>query len=123
MVAYATPCNDKPECIDGSDEWGCKFPTWLLISLLPITTILLCVTLFIYLYIAVNKTFKTIGKEASNPKLVSSKAKKLIETASLIAFGTADEVNQWIIRELNAHGDEGSAFCCMKVTYYTLVAY
>ena len=93
MVAYATPCDGKPECINGSDEWGCKFPTWLLISLLPITTILLCVTLFVYLYIAVNKTIKTIEKQPSNPKLVSSKAKKLMETASLIAIGTVDEVS------------------------------
>ena len=75
-MTWATPCDGNRECIDGSDEEGCKTPIWILALILFGVGFLLVVTLFLYSFKSIYEAVRDISydEEITND---SSKSKQL----------------------------------------------
>ena len=114
-ITWAIPCNTVPECVDGSDEFGCEFPTWLLPSLLSGAGSVLCITLFVHLHKSIKRTWKKKMQFQFRNSHLSTETEKLYKTAVLIESGNVDQIHKMYCQEVENHGGEGEAQCHLKV--------
>ena len=114
-ITWAVPCNSVPECIDKSDEFGCEFPTWLIPSLLSGAGVVLCITLFVYLYKSIKSKWKKKMYFQFRNSHLSIETEKLYKTAVLIESGNIEEIHNMYCQEVENHGGEGGALCYLKV--------
>ena len=111
------------ECFGGSDENGCKFPDWLLPTMLSLTVVILALTCFIALHREVKKEINykmqdsrwRLATQNTNSRILSMTAEKLMKVASLIENGNVDEIDLLLANEMKAHGNEADVMLCMKV--------
>ena len=119
-ITWAIPCNSQIECDDGSDEFGCEFPTWLIPSILSGAGSLLCISLFVYLHHSIKSTWKKkmryrksrFSIQRSHPSI---EAEKLYKIAVLVESGDVDKVCNMYCLEVENIGGEGEATCHLKV--------
>jgi hypothetical protein len=114
-ITWAVPCNTVPECVDGSDEFGCEFPAWLIPSLLSGAGSVLFITLFVHLYISIKRTWKKKLQFQFQNSHLSTETEKLYKTAVLIESGNVDQIYKMYCQEVENHGGEGEALCHLKV--------
>ena len=114
-ITWAVPCNRVSECSDGSDEYGCKFPIWLIPSLLCGAGTILCITLFVHLYKSIKRTWKKKMQFQFRNSHLSIGIEKLYNTAVLIENGDVDRIHQIYCQEVEINGGEGAALCHLKV--------
>ena len=115
---WAIPCNKKVECFDHSDENGCDISNWILPTLIIGVLIILSITLFFYLYINLNGVEKKIS--SITPK-ISQYIDYDFERNLQVAFWAQKEdikqIKNLYFEELQMHGDEPKAICCLKVNF------
>ena len=115
---WAVPCNAVPECGDGRDEMNCQmFADRILeIALVGIICVL-CVTLFLYLSYYVEHTIidKTV---VLIPSSELNLARRIFDIAILVEEGNIDKIKEFYDKEIETHGNEANAICCLKVDYY-----
>ena len=114
-ITWAVPCNSLPECGDGSDEFGCKFPLWLIPSLLSGAGSVLCVTLFVHLHKSIKITWKKKMQFQFRNSHLSTETEKLYKTAVLIESQNIDQIHRMYCQEVENNGGEGEALCHLKV--------
>ena len=114
-ITWAVPCNTVPECVDGSDEFGCEFPAWLIPSLLSGAGSVLFITLFVHLYISIKRTWKKKMQFQFQNSHLSTENEKLYKTAVLIESGNINQIHKMYFQEVENHGGEGEALCNLKV--------
>ena len=125
-ITMATPCNDIPECINGSDESGCESPEWYLYSTISVVAVVLAITCFVSLRQNVKKTIKEImqdqrwrlATEIDNNRIDSITSEKLMKIAFYAESGNIDEINRLLSSEIRAHGNVSRAMCCLKVNSF-----
>ena len=94
----AAPCNGIRECIDGSDENGCKFPNWLLPTLLSLAAVVLGLTCFISLQRHVKRAINEIMQDRrwrvatqnTKSQIISMASEKLMKVAIFVRNEPAD---------------------------------
>ena len=119
----ATPCNGIRECIDGSDENGCKFPNWLLPTLLSLAAVVLGLTCFISLQRQVKRAINEIMQDRrwrvatqnTKSQIISMASEKLMKVAIFVRNDNMDEINKLLSNEMKVHGNEAEVLCCLKV--------
>ena len=114
-IGYAIPCNGIPECDNGSDEFGCKFPKWLIPSLLCGAGAVLCITLFVYLDKSIKIRWKKKMRFQFRSSHISIESEKLYRIAVLIENGDVEKIHQMYCQEVENNGGEGGALCYFKV--------
>ena len=114
-ITWAVPCNTVPECVDGSDEFGCEFTPWLIPSLLSVAGSVLFITLFAHLHKSIKRTWKKKMQFQFRNSHLSNASEKLYKTAVLIESGNVDQIHKMYCEELENHGGEGQALCHLKV--------
>ena len=114
-MTWATPCDGNRECIDGSDEEGCKTPIWILALTLFGVGFLLVVTLFLYSFKSINEAVRDISydEEITND---SSKSKQL-HIAILTEKKEIKMIGQLFRNKVKVQGNEGEAICTFKVFF------
>ena len=114
---WAIPCNNIRECDNGSDEDGCKFPAWLIPSLLCGSGAVLGITLFVYLHKSIKSKWKKIMQSRSSFQRahLSIESEKLYKTTILIESGDVDKIHKLYCQEMENNGGEGEAMCHLKV--------
>ena len=114
-MTWATPCDGNRECIDGSDEEGCKTPIWILALTLFGVGFLLVVTLFLYSFKSINEAVRDISydEEITND---SSKSKQL-HIAILTEKKEIKMIGQLFRNKVKIQGNEGEAICTFKVFF------
>ena len=115
-MTWATLCDGSYECIDNSDEEGCKTSIWVLPLILFGIGFLLVVTLFLYSFENIYEAVRNIssGEEMHND---SSKNKHL-HIAILTEKKEIQMIEQLFINEVMKQGNEGEAICSLKVFFY-----
>ena len=116
---WAIPCNGVPECSDGRDEKNCQMLNWVLeIGLVGIFSVL-CVTLFLYLSYYVEHTI--IDKAiVLTPSSEQNLAKRILGIVILVEGGNVEKIREFYTKEVEMHGNEANAICCLKVNYHML---
>ena len=122
---WAVPCNSVPECYlddpnDPDDEFGCKFPAWLIPSLLSGAGAVLLITLFVYLYKSIKSSWKKTMHFQFRSSHLSIETEKLYRTAVLIESGNVEQIHKMYCQEVENHGGEGEALCYLKVMGYLI---
>ena len=124
-ITWAVPCNQIAECHDGSDEFGCEFPDWLVPSILSAAGAVLNITLFVHLYKSIKSTWKK-KMQYRNSRFsiqrphISIESEKLYKTAVLIESGDIDKIHKMYCKELENNGGEGEATCHLKVMGHSI---
>ena len=124
-TTWAVPCNSVPECYlddpdDPDDEIGCKFPAWLIPSLLSGAGAVLLITLFVYLYKSIKSSWKKKMHFQFRNLHLSIETEKLYRTAVLIESGNVEQIHKMYCQEVENHGGEGEALCYLKVMGYLI---
>ena len=114
-ITWAIPCNNIPECDNGSDEIGCEFPTWLIPSLLCGAGAVLFITLFAYLHKSIKRTWKKKMQFQFQNSHLSIETEKLYKTAILIESRNLDQIHKMYCQEVENNEGEGGALCHFKV--------
>jgi hypothetical protein len=114
-ITWAVPCNTVPECVDGSDEFGCEFPPWLIPSLLSGAGSVLCITLFVHLHKSIKRTWKKKMQFPFQNLHLSIESEKLYKTAVLIESGNVDQIHRMYCQEVENNGGQAEALCHLKV--------
>ena len=115
---WAIPCNGRDECHDSSDENGCHISNWILASLIIGFIFVLSTTLFFYLYSNLNHAGQMITSMTSNTsKHQDCKLERNLQLAVLVQQKDAYQIKKIFFEELQIHGDESKAICCLKVHY------
>ena len=119
-LTWATPCDGNRECIDGSDEEGCKTPIWILALILFGVGFLLVVTLFLYSFKSINEAVRDISFDEEIPN--DSSKNKQLHIAILTEKNEIKMIEQLFRNEVKIQGNEGETICSFKVFYlhYTL---
>ena len=115
----STPCDGVIECIDGTDENNCGFPIWLVPSILLTSVILLICFCFISLKIDIKKSINGIKLRLESQKCTEidlpKKSRRQLRIAYFTEVRQYDEIMNLLNREIEYHGSEGGAICCLKV--------
>ena len=117
---WATPCDGNNECLYDEDESNCDSPVWLLPIILLAMGLLLFGTLFCYLNKEIKKDleeirhFKPLDNQVAM-NVVVRRLKKKFQLAVLIEKEECELIKIIVKEEINCHGSEGSAMCCLKV--------
>ena len=119
-ITWAVPCNTVPECVDGSDEFGCEFRPWLIPSLLSVAGSVLCITLFVHLHKSIQRTWEKKMQFRFRNSHLSTENEKLYKTAVLIESRNVDQIHKMYCQEVENHGGEGEALCYLKVMGYLI---
>ena len=114
-LAFAIPCNLNPECYDGSDEFGCEFPEWLIPSLFGLAGAVLCTTHLVYLHKSIKSTWKKKMQFQFRNSHLSIESEKLYKIAVLIERGDVKKIHEIYCQEVVNNGDEKGALCHFKV--------
>ena len=117
----ATPCNGVPECYDESDENGCQFPSWILPCIMTGAIIVLIISCFILLQFYIKASIVSIIESGRSNLQIQNSTKststRLFHVACLIENGSVNEISDLLNQEIDAHGSEASAMCCLKVIH------
>ena len=116
---WAVPCNGVPECGDGRDEMNCQMPNWVLEFVLLGIVCVLCLTLFIYLSYYVEHTIIDKNDIISSFSELNL-TKRILDIAILVEQGNIDNIHEFYDKEVERHGNEANAICCLKVHCYML---
>ena len=103
------------ECDDDIDEVNCDIPDWFFPTLLAVVVFSLSAVLFGYLLKLANSSIKHMIMESPKAGKVSSTSKKVLQIAILVAENAIREVNDFYEKEVEIHGNESNAICCLKV--------
>ena len=114
-MTWATPCDGNRECIDGSDEEGCKTPIWILALTLFGVGFLLVVTLFLYSFKSINEAVRDISFDEEIPN--DSSKNKQLHIAILTEKNGIKMIEQLFRNEVKIQGNEGKAICTFKVSF------
>ena len=116
---WATPCDGNNECLYNEDEINCNSPVWLLPIILLAMGLLLFGTLFCYLNKETVKDLEKIShfKPLENQVAMNvvCRLKKKFQLAVLIEKEECALIKIIVKEEINCHGSEESAMCCLKV--------
>ena len=91
-IVWAVPCNNIKECLDGSDEIGCKFSSWLVPCFLCGAGAVLFVTLFVFLYKFSKGDWKELMQDRTWRLAVKSSISDETKKLYLIAMFTKKKV-------------------------------
>ena len=119
----ATPCDGISECYDNSDEQGCEFSNWLLPSLVVTAVVVLIITCLISMQRnAKNKVNEImqdrrwrLATQNSTNRNISMASEKLLKVVSYVENCNITAINKLFNMEMEAHGSEATAICCLKV--------
>ena len=115
----STPCDGVIECIDGTDENNCGFPIWLVPSILLTSVILLMCFCFFSLRNDIKKSINGIKLRLKGQTYtqidLSKQSKRQLRIAYFTEVRQYDEIMNLLNREIEYHGSEGGAICCLKV--------
>ena len=115
----STPCDGVYECIDNLDENDCEFPIWLLPSTLLTLIIILLFFCVFFITNDVKKTMNGIKLILEDQKTTEIDLPKRLIRHLRIAYVTEiedyDEIRNLFFKEMEYHGSEGGAICCLKV--------
>ena len=115
----STPCDGVIECIEGTDENNCGFPIWLVPCILLTSLILLMCFCFFSLRNHIKKSIKGIKLTLKGQNYTQIDLSKQSKSQLRIAYFTEvrqyDEIMNLLNREIEYHGSEGGAICCLKV--------
>ena len=111
-MTWATPCDGNRECIDDSDEEGCKTPIWILAIILCGVGFLLIVTLFLYSFKSIYQAVRIINNEEM-PN--DSFKNEQLNFAILTERNEMKMIEQLYRNEVKIQGNEGEAICTFKV--------
>ena len=87
-------------------------------------TALLCSTCYVYLQwhikrvrsvVLQGRTWRLVTENSTSAVILNSE--KLMDIALLIEDGNSDEVEKIFTAEVEKHGSEGRALCCLKVSF------
>ena len=125
-VRFATPCDNKVECIYGRDEQDCETPTWVLPAVLLVAIFFLLCSPFCFVYMYIRREVQEISR---NTKLksqqplqsISCKQQKRIFIAMLLDQYDKEAIEALMEKEIETHGYEGKAICCFKVNVASLL--
>ena len=112
-MTWATPCDGNGECIDGSDEEGCKTPIWILAMILFGVGFLLVVTLFLYSFKSIYEAVRNISCIEEIPN--NSSKNEQLHIAILTEKNEIKMIEQLFRNEVKIQGNEGEAICTFKV--------
>ena len=103
---------------------GCNFPNSILVCLLCGMTALLFSTCYLYLQwhikrvrsvVLQGRTWRLVTENSTSA--VTLRSERLMNIALLIEDGKNDEVKKIFTAEVDKHGSEGRALCCLKVRF------
>lgn len=116
----ATPCNGVTECYDDSDENGCQFPPWILPCIMTGAIVALIISCFVLLQFYIKASIVGIIESGRSNSPIQNSTKStstMFHVACLIENGSLNEISNLINQEIDAHGSEASAMCCLKVIH------
>ena len=111
-LTWATLCDGNYECIDGSDEEGCKTSIWILPLILFGIGFLLVVTLFLYSF---ENIYKAVRKIIYHGEMPNSSTYRQLQIGILTEKNDIKMIEQLFINEVKIQGNEGEALCSFKV--------
>ena len=111
----SAPCDGVIECIDGRDENYCGFPMWLLPSVLSTSIIILMVFCFFFLRNDIKKNVRIIKLGLEAHQCVQINPGKHLRTAYFTEIQDFEEIRNLLLTEMEYHGSQGGAICCLKV--------
>ena len=111
---WATPCDGNNECLYNEDEINCNSPVWLSPIILLAMGLLLFGTLFCYLNKKIAKDLEEI-RHFKPLDIQVRRLKKKFQLAVLIEKEECALIKIIVKEEINCHGSEESAMCCLKV--------
>ena len=119
-MTWATPCDGNRECIDGSDEEGCKTPIWILALILFGVGFLLVVTLFLYSFKGINEAVRDFSYDEEIPN--DSSKNKQLHIAILTEKNEIKMIEQLFRNEVMMKGNEGEVVCYFKVFFVAILS-
>ena len=120
-MTWATPCDGKKECINGSDEAGCETPIWIVPLILFGVGCLLVITLFLYSF---NNIYEAARSISYDQVVTNNTTKnKSLHIAILTEKKDLKMIEQLIINEVNIKGNKGEAICSFKVFFFLYYTY
>jgi hypothetical protein len=115
-LTWATLCDGNHECIDNSDEEGCKTSIWVLPLILFGIGFLLVVTLFLYSFENIYYAVKNISYNGEIS--ADSFTSRHLQIGILTEENDIKMIEQLFINEVKMQGNEGEAICSFKVFYF-----
>ena len=120
-MTWATPCDGKKECVNGSDEAGCETPIWIVPLILFGVGCLLVITLFLYSF---NNIYEAARNISYDQDVTNNTTKnKSLHIAILTEKKELKMIEQLFINEVNKKGNKGDAICSFKVFFYYTYKY
>jgi hypothetical protein len=112
-LTWATLCDGSYECIDNSDEEGCKTSIWILPLILFGIGFLLVITLFLYSFENIYEEVRSISYNGEIPN--DSSMNRQLKIGILTEKNDIKMIEQLFINEVKIQGNEGEAICSFKV--------
>ena len=113
-MTWATSCDGNKECIDGTDEEGCKTSIWILPLILFGIGFLLVVTLFLYSF---EKMYEAVRNIIYHEEMPNSSIYRQLQIGILTEKNDIKMIEQLFMNEVKIQGNEGEAICSFKVFF------